>query len=152
MSDLTQATDTDAFTKLHANVDDIGGRVLWLERKLAELLDGVCAVMGLAAGWVVADVLVGGVSGIIPGIIWLVCLLGTYAVVTLVLKRVVFKGAHTTSATPYDRRPIRSSPAWRRRSADCRSGVGLACSDLCSLSQWSGPDPVVARGSDGVFV
>jgi hypothetical protein len=69
MSDLTQATDTDAFTKLHANVDDIGGRVLWLERKLAELLDGVCVVMGLAAGWVVADVLVGGVSGIIPGII-----------------------------------------------------------------------------------
>jgi hypothetical protein len=105
MSDLIQATETDAFTKklgqLHANVDEIRGRVLWLESKLAELLDGICVVMGLAAGWVVADVLVGGLSGIIPGIIWLVCLLGTYAVVTLVLKRVVFKGAphHVRDAT-----------------------------------------------------
>jgi hypothetical protein len=101
MSDLIQATDTDAFSKLHANVDEIRGRVLWLERKLAELLDGICIVMGLAVGWVVADVLVGGVSGIIPGIIWLVCLLGTYVVVTLVLKRVVFKGApdHVRDAT-----------------------------------------------------
>jgi hypothetical protein len=93
MSDLIQATDTDAFTKLHANGDEIRGRVLWLERKLAELFDGVCVVMGLAAGWVVADVLVGGVSGIIPGTIWLVCLLGTYVIVTLLLKRVVLKGA-----------------------------------------------------------
>jgi hypothetical protein len=101
MSDLIQATDTDTFTKLHANVDEIRGRVLWLERKLAELLDGICIVMGLASGWVVADVLVGGVSGIIPGMIWLVCLLGTYIVVTIVLKRVVFKGApdHVRDAT-----------------------------------------------------
>jgi hypothetical protein len=93
MSDLTQATDPDDFSKLHASVDEIRGRVLWLERKLAELLDGVCVVMGLAVGWVVADIFVGGVSGIIPGISWLFCLLGTYVVVTFVLKRVVFKGA-----------------------------------------------------------
>jgi hypothetical protein len=93
MSEIIQATDTDAFTKLYANVDEIRERVLWLERKLAELLDGICVVMGLAVGWVVADLLVGGMSGIIPGMIWLVCLLGTYIAVTLVLKRVVFKGA-----------------------------------------------------------
>jgi hypothetical protein len=105
MSDFIQATDMDAFTKqlmqLQANAEAIRGRVLWLERKLAELLDGICVVMGLAAGWVVADVLVGGVSGIVPGMIWLVCLLGTYIVVTLVLKRVVFKGApdHVRDAT-----------------------------------------------------
>jgi tetrahydromethanopterin S-methyltransferase subunit F len=105
MSDLIPATDTDdALTKqlrqLQTNVDEIRGRVLWLERKLAELLDGVCVVMGLAAGWVVADVLVGGVSGIIPGIIWLVCLLGTYVVVTLILKRAVLKGAPDHVETP----------------------------------------------------
>jgi hypothetical protein len=107
MSDLIQATDTDAFTKqlgqLHANVDELRERVLWLESKLAELLDGICVVMGLAAGWVVADILVPtlGTSGIISGIIWLVCLLGTYVVVTVVLKRVVFKGAphHVRDAT-----------------------------------------------------
>ena len=97
MSDLIQATDTDAFTKqlgrLHANVDEIRGRVLWLESKLVELLDGICVVMGLAAGWVVADVLVGGASGILSGIIWLACLLVTYAIVTLVLEGVVLKGA-----------------------------------------------------------
>jgi hypothetical protein len=87
--------------KLHANMDEIRARVLRLERKLADLLDGICVVMGLAVGWVVADILVGGVSGIIPRMIWLVCLLGTYIVVTLVLKRVVFKGApdHVRDAT-----------------------------------------------------
>ena len=98
MSDLIQATDTDdALTKqlrqLQANVDEIRRRVLWLERKTAELLDGICVVMGLAVGWVVADVLVGGASGILSGIIWLACLLVTYAIVTLVLKGVVLKGA-----------------------------------------------------------
>jgi tetrahydromethanopterin S-methyltransferase subunit F len=98
MSDLSQVTDTDdALTKqlrqLQANVDEIRRRVLWLERKTAELLDGICVVMGLAVGWVVADVLVGGASGILSGIIWLACLLVTYVIVTLILKRVVLKGA-----------------------------------------------------------
>ena len=98
MSDLSQVTDTDdALTKqlrqLQANVDEIRRRVLWLERKTAELLDGICVVMGLAVGWVVADVLVGGASGILSGIIWLACLLVTYVMVTLILKRVVLKGA-----------------------------------------------------------
>ena len=98
MSDLSQVTDTDdALTKqlrqLQANVDEIRRRVLWLERKTAELLDGICVVMGLAVGWVVADVLVGGASGILSGIIWLACLLVTYAIVTLVLEGVVLKGA-----------------------------------------------------------
>jgi hypothetical protein len=97
MSDLIQATDTDALTKqlrqLQANMDEIRRRVLWLERKTAELLDGICVVMGLAVGWVVADVLVGGASGMLSGIIWLACLLVTYVIVTLVLKRVVLKGA-----------------------------------------------------------
>jgi hypothetical protein len=98
MSDLIQATDTDdALTKqlrqLQANADEIRRRVLWLERKTAELLDGICVVMGLAVGWVVADVLVGGASGILSGIIWLACLLVTYAIVTLVLEGVVLKGA-----------------------------------------------------------
>ena len=98
MSDLSQVTDTDdALTKqlrqLLANVDEIRRRVLWLERKTAELLDGICVVMGLAVGWVVADVLVGGASGILSGIIWLACLLVTYVIVTLILKRVVLKGA-----------------------------------------------------------
>jgi tetrahydromethanopterin S-methyltransferase subunit F len=98
MSDLSQVTETDdALTKqlrqLQANVDEIRRRVLWLERKTAELLDGICVVMGLAVGWVVADVLVGGASGILSGIIWLACLLVTYAIITLVLKRVVLKGA-----------------------------------------------------------
>ena len=98
MSDLSQVTDTDdALTKqlrqLQANVDEIRRRVLWLERKTAELLDGICVVMGLAVGWVVADVLVGSASGILSGIIWLACLLVTYVIVTLILKRVVLKGA-----------------------------------------------------------
>jgi hypothetical protein len=73
MSDLIQAADTDdALTKqlrqLQANMDEIRRRVLWLEKKTAELLDGICVVMGLAVGWVVADVLVGGAPGIISGI------------------------------------------------------------------------------------
>ena len=98
MSDLIQAADTDdALTKqlrqLQANMDEIRRRVLWLEKKTAELLDGICVVMGLAVGWVVADVLVGGAPGIISGIIWFACLLGTYVIVTLLLKRVVLKGA-----------------------------------------------------------
>jgi hypothetical protein len=59
------ATGGSAFTKqlgqLHADADEIRRRVLWHESKLAELLDRICVVMGLAADLC----LVGGVSEII---------------------------------------------------------------------------------------